>query len=46
MTPPPGSYTLKTSFDGESPTIKKNHLTTTFRIQSNRQQQDNVYIPG
>lgn len=45
-TPPPGSYTLKTSFDGESPTIKKNHLTTIFRIQSNRQQQDNVYLPG
>jgi Sperm-tail PG-rich repeat len=37
MTPPPDSYTIKTCFDGESPTIKKNHLTTDFKLQSSRQ---------
>lgn len=37
--PPPNTYTLKTCFDGESPTIRKNHLTTTFKNQSSRDAQ-------
>lgn len=28
--PPMNTYTLKTCFDGESPTMRKNHITTDF----------------
>lgn len=46
MTPPPDSYTIKTCFDGESPTIKKNHLTTSFKNQSSRDAYGKVFVPG
>lgn len=45
MTPPPDSYTIKTCFDGESPTIKKNHLTTDFKLQSSRQANQKLFNP-
>lgn len=43
--PAPDSYTLKTCFDGESPTIKKNHLTTSFKNQSSRDAYGKQFIP-
>ena len=45
-TPPPTSYTIKTCFDGESPTIKKNHLTTNFKHQSSRDAYGKQFVPG
>jgi len=45
-TPPPTSYTIKTCFDGESPTIKKNHVTTNFKHQSTRNDYGKQFIPG
>lgn len=44
--PPPNLYTIKTCFDGASPTIKKNALTTDFRLHSGRQHYEKVYVPG
>lgn len=40
--PPPNTYTLKTCFDGESPTIRKNHLTTSFKNQSSRDAHNSI----
>ena len=44
--PPPNSYTLKTAFDGENPAIKNNHLTTSFRQQSERRAFTHAHMPG
>lgn len=45
--PPPNQYTIKTSFEGHSPTIKGNTLTTSFQGQANREAFANVYMgPG
>lgn len=44
--PPPDTYTIKTSFDGPSPVIKKNTLTTSFKNQSGRDQYGKVFVPG
>lgn len=44
--PPPGQYNLKTSFDGSSPTIKGNMITTNFKNHANRQAFEQVYVPG
>ena len=46
MNPAPGTYKIKTCFDGESPTIRKNHLTTIFKMQSKREHHKDVYVPG
>lgn len=46
MTPPPDSYLIKTCFDGESPTIRKNHLTTSFKQQCGRDAFGKVFAPG
>ena len=45
-TPPPNSYNIKTSFDGSSPHIKGNTITTSFKLQSSRIQNESVFIPG
>ena len=44
--PAPGTYEVKTCFGVESPTIKRYHLTTDFRLQSARQDYDKVFVPG
>lgn len=44
--PPPDSYNIKTCFDGHSPTIKGNTLTTSFKQQSSRNAYDKMYVPG
>ena len=46
QTPPPGTYNLDSSFDGSSPTIKGNALTTNFSFQCSRAAYDMVYVPG
>jgi len=43
---PPNLYTIKTCFDGASPTIKNNALTTDFRLHSGREHYEKVYVPG
>lgn len=44
--PPPDSYKIKTCFDGHSPTIKGNTLTTSFKQQSSRNAYEKIYVPG
>lgn len=46
MTPPPTSYKIKTSFDGHSPTIRNNTLTTSFKQQSDRNAFTKAFTPG
>lgn len=46
MTPPPNSYNIKTSFDGENPTIRHNTLTTSFKNQSDRKAFSRGFTPG
>jgi hypothetical protein len=46
QTPEPGSYTLKTSFDGATPLIKNNALTTDFRQHASRDAFQKLYVPG
>jgi hypothetical protein len=45
-TPPPNSYNLKSSFEGFSPHIKGNTITTSFKLQCSREQNENVFLPG
>lgn len=44
--PPPGTYSVKSTFEGENPTIKRNHLTTKFSSQSAREAHTNQYVPN
>jgi hypothetical protein len=46
QTPPPTKYTLRTCFEGESPTIRKNHLTTDFKKHAGRNAYGKLFIPG
>jgi len=46
MSPPPNSYNIKTSFDGHSPTIRNNTLTTSFKNQSDRKAFTRGFYPG
>jgi hypothetical protein len=42
----PIGYELKSSFDGVTPCIKGNALTTSFKAQADRESFKAVYVPG
>jgi hypothetical protein len=46
VVPPPGTYELASSFEGENQTIKASGITSNFRLQSSREAYGKVYMPG
>ncbi len=46
MTPAPHDYKIKTCFEGASPFIRNNTITTSFKNQSARNSFNKGFIPG